>query len=144
MEFPSSQLFEVDFAGMGCACIAREVFLKLSMPYFKYIKHPRGGAAPDSNWKNSAGIEDVSEDRWFWEQVKEKLPDVPILVDPTVQLGHIGKMIFDQPMYDAWLREYKRQLEMIHGKEKYDEMWGQMAVAGPYEVGDGGRKTDTA
>lgn len=132
MEFPPTELFEIDFGGMGCVAIQREVFMKLDRPYFKYILHPKGGIAPDSDWKNGAGIEDVSEDRWFWEQIKAKT-DYPILVDPTIQLGHIGYMVFDEFMYSAWLRAYKEQLEKTHGKEKYEQVWSEMAVAEPWK-----------
>ena len=120
MEFPEKDIFEIDFAGMGCACIKREVFEKLDRPYFKYMRHPKGTAAKDSDWKHESEIEDISEDRWFWDQVKDKT-EYPILVDPTVQFGHIGKMIFDSHMYKAWLETYKQRLIEEHGQEKFDD-----------------------
>jgi len=136
MEFPESDLFEVDFAGMGCACIKREVFEKITPPkggkYFKYMRHPKGTAASDSEWKHEVGIEDISEDRWFWDQVKDNT-EYPILVDPTIQFGHIGKIIYDQHMYYAWRETYKQRLIDMHGQEKFEEVWSKMAVAKPYK-----------
>ena len=142
MEFPDKELFEVDFAGMGAACIYREVFEKLDAPYFKYMRHPKGTAAADSEWKHEKGIEDISEDRWFWDQVKDKT-NYPVLVDPNIQFGHIGKLIFDRSMYQAWLGAYKERLIAEHGLDKFNEVWSQMAIAKPYkqiEVIDGKTK----
>lgn len=136
MEFPDTDLFEVDFAGMGSACIKREVFESISPPkenkYFKYMRHPKGTAAVDSEWKHDMGIEDISEDRWFWDQVKDNT-EYPILVDPTIQFGHIGKMIYDEHMYRAWLGAYKERLIAMKGKDSFDKIWSKMAVAKPYK-----------
>lgn len=131
MEFPEKDLFEVDFAGMGAACIYREVFEKLDPPYFDYMKHPENLLAGDSEWKHEKNIKDISEDRWFWEQVKEKT-DYPILVDPTIQFGHVTTMVIDQYMFKAWLNTYKERLLKEHGQEKYDKEWGKIAAAQPY------------
>jgi hypothetical protein len=132
MEFPDKGLFEVDSAGMGCACIRREVFEKLEMPYFKYDLHPRKSSKPDSDWRNEVGINDVSEDMWFWKQVKEKTP-YPILVDPEIQLGHVGKMVFDQYMYRAWLKAYKDRMIEDYGQEETERRWAVMANGVPYK-----------
>jgi len=131
MEFPENDVFEVDFAGMGAACIYREVFEKLDRPYFAYSKHPLRTSAQDSEFKHNADIHDVSEDKWFWDQVKDKT-DYKILVDPKVQFGHIGKMIFDKYMYKGWLSQYKDRLIKDHGEAKYKELWSKMAIAEPY------------
>ncbi len=133
MEFPEEEVFEVDFAGMGAACIHREVFEKLERPYFKYMRHPKGSSAYDSHWKNEHEIDDVSEDRWFWDQVKAKT-DYPILVDPKVQFGHIGQFIYDKYMYNAWRDGYKKRLIEEHGQKKFEEKWEVMGKAGPYRV----------
>jgi hypothetical protein len=132
MEWPEKDLFEVDFAGMGAACIKREVFECLDRPYFAYSLHPGNTSAPDAKWKNSSEIYDISEDRHFWDQVKDKT-DYKLLVDPQVQFGHIGKMVFDQYMYLGWLSEYKKRLIETHGQEKYEKMWGKMGIAEPYK-----------
>ena len=132
MEFPEYQLFEVDMAGMGCACIKREVFEKLEMPFFKYMRHPQGSSNPESDWKNNVGIEDVSEDVWFWKQVKDKT-NYPILVDPTIRLGHIGRMIFDSNMYDAYLAQYKKVMVEKHGEDTFRQQWSINAIAEPYK-----------
>ena len=132
MEFPKDELFEVDFAGMGAACIKREVFEAIESPYFEYSRHPLRTNASDSEFKHMANIKDVSEDKYFWDQVKDKT-DYKILVDPKVQFGHIGKMIFDQYMYSAWLGEYKRKLLEQKGEIKFKELWGEMGIAEPYK-----------
>lgn len=132
MEYPVHQLFEVDFAGMGCACIHREIFEKLEYPYFKYLRHPAGSNSPESEWKNENDIQDVSEDRYFWDQVRAKV-NHPILVDPEIQLGHIGRMIFDKTMYDSWLHQYKKVMIENLGEEKFNERWNVNAIAQPYK-----------
>jgi hypothetical protein len=132
MEWPEKDVFEVDFAGMGAACIRREVFEELERPYFKYSLHPENTAAPDAKWKNESDICDISEDRHFWDQVKDKT-DYKILVDPQVMFGHIGKMVFDHYMYKGWLGEYKKRLIETHGQEKYKKLWGEMAIGEPYK-----------
>ena len=132
MEFPESQLFEVDMAGMGCACIHREVFEKLEMPFFKYNLHPTGSSNPEADWKHEMGITDVSEDVHFWDQVKTKT-DYPILVDPTIQLGHIGKIIFNKPMYESYLEQYKKVMVQKHGVKNFGKNWSENAVALPYD-----------
>jgi len=132
MEWSEDGLFECDFAGMGAACIKREVFEDLERPYFAYSKHSGDTRAPDSKWKEASDIFDISEDKYFWDQVRDKT-DYKILVDPKVKFGHIGKMVFDYPMYKAWLGEYKKKLLETHGKEKYEKVWSEMGVAKPYE-----------
>jgi hypothetical protein len=132
MDFPEDKLFEIDMAGMGCACIKREVFEKLERPYFKYMQHPTGSSDPHSQWKHESGIEDVTEDVWFWKNVKEKTP-WPILVDPQIQLGHLGKMIFDKYMYRGWLATYKQRLIEQYGEVVFEKKWNEFAVATPYK-----------
>ena len=132
MEYPEKEIFEVDFAGMGCACIHKEVFEKLERPYFKYMTHPLGTMDPMSEMKHKNDIQDISEDRWFWDQVRTKT-SYPILVDPSIQLGHIGRMVFDQHMYRAYLKEFKDRRRKIEGDEKFEETWTKMAVALPYK-----------
>ena len=132
MEYPETQLFEVDMAGMGCACIHREVFEKLDMPFFKYMRHPKGSSNPEADWKHEAGIDDVSEDVWFWKQVKEKT-DYPVLVDPNIQLGHIGRIVFNKAMYDSYLDQYKHVMKQKHGNRIFSKHWEQNAIAEPYQ-----------
>ena len=133
MEWPQDDLFEIDFTGMGALCIKKEVFDKLDRPFFAYSKHPKYTRAPDSQWKNAAEIHDISEDRYFWDQVREKT-DYKILVDPKVEFGHLGVMEFEGNMYRAWLGEYKKKLLAQHGKTKFDKMWAEMGAPRKYEV----------
>ena len=74
----------------------------------------------------------VSEDRWFWEQVKAKT-NYPILVDPQIQLGHIGRMIFDKNMYVSWRETYKKLMKEQIGEEQFNKKWSQNAIATPYK-----------
>ena len=132
MEFPHDQIFEVDFAGMGCACIHKEVFEKLEPPFFEYSSHPAGSSDYRSAWKNKHGIKDISEDRYFWDKVKDST-NYPILVDPAVSLGHIGKFVYDKYMYGAWLEAYKERMLKEHGPEGFKKQWDEMAIAEPYK-----------
>lgn len=132
MEYPRDQLFEVDFAGMGAACIHREVFEKLDPPFFQYELHPNGSSDYRAEWKNSHGIKDVSEDRYFWDKVKDNT-NYPILVDPKVQFGHRGMFTYDHWMYFAWLEAYKERMRKEHTEREFDAIWKKMAIAEPYK-----------
>jgi len=133
MEWPQDDLFECDFTGMGALCIKREVFEKLERPYFAYSKHPGDTRAKDAKWKNASDIFDISEDRHFWDQVREKT-GYKVLVDPKIEFGHLGVMEFDGNMYRAWLGEYKKKLIEQHGKQKFKKVWAEMAIVEPEEV----------
>ena len=132
MEYPRDELFEVDFAGMGAACIHRKVFEKLDPPFFQYQLHPKGSSDYRSEWKNSHGIRDVSEDRYFWDKVKDNT-NYPILVDPHVQFGHRGIFTYDYHMYFAWLEAYKERMRKEHTEREFDAIWKKMAIAKPYK-----------
>ena len=94
VDYPQKELFEVDNAGMGCAKIDREVFLKLKPPYFHYRQHSMLESTEHAAMMVKHKIENNTEDFPFWDQVKEV--GYKIWVDPTIKIGHIGQMIFSE------------------------------------------------
>ncbi len=125
VEWPMDELFEVDFLGMGVVAIKTEVLAELRPPdkqFFKYQKHPEDGPSVDSKWKNKMNIQDVSEDSWFWRQVR-KTKKYKIMIDPSVECGHIGKFVFTGEMYRAYVKEHRKQYIAQYGEKKYYEQW---------------------
>ncbi len=118
-EYPQEP-FHADMIGMGYVRIDKEVFEKCEMPYFKYQLHPENSSAKDSDWRSSKGINDVSEDVWFWKQVKDA--GYKIVVDPSCKAGHITKSIIDESVYLETLSAEMRNIVKTEGKEKLDEL----------------------
>lgn len=65
-----------DLIGLGCALIPTRVFEQMPRPWFAYARNQR------------TGLTTITEDVWFCEQAAEH--GVPILLDPTIQCGHVG------------------------------------------------------
>ena len=93
-DHPMHELFEVFNTGMGCARIDREVFLKLKPPYFYYRKHSMYESVDMLDFFIRYEIDNNTEDFPFWEQVRDV--GYKIMVDPEIQLGHIGQQIYEQ------------------------------------------------
>ena len=96
--------FYADMIGMGCVKINKEVFEKLDKPYFKYQYVPPvlGGLSDYMQFKVNHEVHDVSEDVWFWKQVKEKT-DYRVVVDPNIDVGHITQMSITRSIAEsAW------------------------------------------
>jgi hypothetical protein len=98
LDYPQEGLFEVDNAGMGCAKIDREVFLKLKPPFFHYRTHSMLESGDYTEMMVKYKIDNNTEDFPFWDQVKEV--GYKIWVDPTIKLGHIGQKIYTE---EHWL-----------------------------------------
>lgn len=88
------ELFEVDYAGMGCVRIDRGVFEELKPPYFEYREHSKY-EEEDVEFLIRHGIKDNSEEFAFWDQVKEK-----IMVDPSIKIGHFGRKIVGEEEFN--------------------------------------------
>jgi len=102
VDFPDDELFYADMIGMGCVKIDMDVIRKLDNPYFMYKQIPKSlaGMGDLVNFKHENKIADISEDVYFWEQVKKKT-DYRIVVDPKIQVGHIGKAIINQHVFKS-------------------------------------------
>ena len=98
MDYPTDKIFEVFNTGMGCAKIDREVFLKLKPPYFYYRKHSMYDTSDMLDFMIRYEIDNNTEDFPFWEQVRSV--GYKIMVDPKIQLGHIGQQIYKE---EHWL-----------------------------------------
>ncbi len=94
LDYPEKELFEVDNAGMGCAKIDREVFLKMKPPYFYYRTHSMLESGDFTEMMVKYKIDNNTEDFPFWDQVRDI--GYKIWVDPTIKLGHIGKQIIEE------------------------------------------------
>lgn len=128
LKFPTDKLFYADMIGMGCVKIDTEVFEKLNRPYFKYQRMRKNVADrtmhPEySKFKYFAGVNDVSEDVWFWKQVRDKT-DYRIVVDPQIQVGHITQLSINynvfRSFYDANEQLVKKSMEKEEFKKFMD------------------------
>jgi hypothetical protein len=134
IEHPEQALFQADMIGMGCVAIKREVFQKLPRPMFKYQEHPQGSNGGDSDWRVENNIADVSEDVWFWKLVKEHT-DYPVIIDPTIQCGHIARVTVNNHMFLSYRESTKRQYAAQYGQEALEEKWSQICRAEPIRNG---------
>ena len=98
LDFPQVDLFEADMVGMGCVKIDREVFLGMTAPYFKYQEHSWKENTKNLEFLIKHGINNNTEEPYFWEQVLAR--GYAIMVDPKIQLGHVGKFIVRE---EHWL-----------------------------------------
>jgi hypothetical protein len=121
--FPTNTLFYADMIGMGCVKIDREVFLNLDQPYFKYAPIPKKLAEKSEMMalKLKYGVNDVSEDVHFWRQVRDKT-DYRIVVDPSIQVGHVRKEIVDFKKFHQYAKMNKYLDEKDKG-DKFAEYW---------------------
>ena len=108
--YPEEDLFYADMIGMGCVKIDREVFDKLERPYFKYSPIPReiSEVGDIAKFKYENDVHDVSEDVYFWRQVRENT-DFKIVVDPTIQVGHVTDISINVNNFIGY-HNYKREL----------------------------------
>ena len=161
--------FYADMIGMGCVKINKEVFEKLDKPYFKYQSVPPvlGGLSDyiDGNMTDSMNmfilgflkntimldingglsdenleVHDVSEDVWFWKQVKEKT-DYRVVVDPNIDVGHITQMSITRTIAESAWGAYRENDQMAESwktltiPEAVDEQTGA-GITGQGEPGE--------
>lgn len=117
--YPGNKLFYADMIGMGCVAINTDVFRKIEQPYFKYQRHPASTVDPLSEMKNRNNVNDVSEDVWFCKQLKDN--DIKIVVDPTIQCGHITELVVTQGLFQGFFQGQKQEYLQKFGKEKLRE-----------------------
>ena len=129
IKYPKEELFYADMLGMGYIKVYREVFEKCKMPYFKYQRHPKKATTKDSEWRNEVGINDVSEDVWFFKQVKKA--GYKVIVDPNCKAGHITKVIIDEDIYQATLRAEMKNILLTDGKEEASKILDNICSAEP-------------
>jgi len=121
VDYPQNKLFEVDNAGMGCAKIDKEVFMKLKPPYFHYRTHSMIENTDHLQLMIKHKIDNNTEDFPFWDQVKEV--GYKIWVDPTIKIGHIGQMIYSEM---HWLyHKINNNLGDDAGNKEALENWGE-------------------
>jgi hypothetical protein len=78
--YPQHNLFKVDYIGMGFTYIRREVFEKMTMPYFDFSWHV--------NEKYKMGDKMIGEDVYFCRKAKEL--GFNVWANPMTEIGHIG------------------------------------------------------
>lgn len=114
-EYPKHHLFQVDYIGMGFCYISREVFEKISKPYF------------DCSWIVNENFKEgekmIGEDVYFCDKAKKA--GFKVWCDPTIQVGHIGNYVYEQSIFQDYgkvLAEREKQRIEIQTKERqYDE-----------------------
>jgi hypothetical protein len=97
-EYDQVEPFEVDNTGMGCMRIDRDVLLKLKAPYFYYRPHSSLENTDHLEFAIKYRVDNNTEDFPFFEQVKKA--GYKIMIDPTIQLGHLKTQIIRQ---EHWL-----------------------------------------
>lgn len=123
LKFPTDELFYADMIGMGCVKIDMEVFEKLRRPYFKYQRMRKDVAErtmhPDyAKFKYFAGVNDVSEDVWFWKQIKNRT-DYKIVVDPQIQVGHITQISVNYNVFRSFYDANEQLVKKELGEKKF-------------------------
>lgn len=121
INFPLDELFYADMIGMGCVAIKTDVFRAMQKPYFKYQLHPKDTIDTQWRFKHDNGINDVSEDVWFCEQVKKA--GYKIIVDPKIQCGHLTEMETNIDLFSGYLEGAKAQYIKEKGIEDFNDKW---------------------
>lgn len=85
-EMYSGELVSVDATGCGCVCYDAEIFSKVEYPWYKLKK--------DENGKT------IGEDIGLCSRIREK--KIPIYVDTSIQVGHLGTMLIDKDYFKFW------------------------------------------
>lgn len=121
--YDSEELFEADMAGAGCFAVSLDVLKRLKKPYFKYRAFPDALIADEKKrgysgnqkldielqdtldkWESTTKfkveneIHSVSEDVWFWKNVRENT-NYKLIIDPTIQLPHGPIDVWVDPNY---------------------------------------------
>ena len=129
-KFPEDKLFYADMIGMGCCAIRKSVFEKLESPYFKYQPIPKelGEISEYMEFKVKEGVADVSEDVWFWKQVRQKT-DYKIVIDPKIQVGHCSDYVVTHGVFKGHM-DYQRELTEVQlGEYKFKKFWDELCQA---------------
>lgn len=126
VDFPEKELFTADMIGMGCVAIKREVLEKLEKPYFKYREQPKQLAGdPYVAFKREWGVADISEDVWFWKQVKERT-DYEIWIDPTIDCAHIGRYKVNRSVWKNYFEQQKEDYRATFGETELQKRLAQL------------------
>lgn len=80
--YPKNTVFEVDATGGACLLVKREVFEKMSEPWFEFTKK-------------------VGEDIRFCEKAREL--GFKVFVDTRIKAGHFGEIEIDETIYETIL-----------------------------------------
>ena len=128
VDYPKNDYFYADMIGMGCVKINREVFQKIADTYKEKPEFFRYGVNPITvddeekekselnKYRNKYLIRDVTEDVFFWKQVKE-LTDYKILIDPKVQCGHITTITSNQELFKSFYDTRMEQIKKTNPEE---------------------------
>lgn len=121
-QHPAKEHFYADMIGMGCFAMKREVFEKMEMPYCKYQPHPEHFKGKDfvRDLKIEYGISDVSEDVWFWKQVKGL--GYKIQIDPTINVLHLAQLKVGRELSSMYQEGIKQGVIENKGEEHWERM----------------------
>jgi hypothetical protein len=145
--YPENDYFQADMIGMGAVRIDTVVFKQIAEKqiaageefpeFFRYGQNPItvemvDGIKNDTqkkhvDLKRKYKIRDVSEDVYFWRQVKE-LTDYKIMVDPRIQCGHVGKLVADHVLFKSF-RDGVLDRIKVESPEKYEKLMGNICRA---------------
>lgn len=102
LEFPDTGIMKLEGVGLACCMIRREVFDMIEAPYFFPLPN-------------------LGEDLTFCYKVKQK--QIPIILDLTIDVGHVSEMPVGKLHYKEAYKQYKameekRKAEMEKELEK--------------------------
>lgn len=128
---PLEELFYADMIGMGCVKIDIEVYNNLHRPYYQYNKIPEAlkDLNEDMKFKYEYGVEDVSEDVYFWKKVS-KTP-YKVVVDPKIKMGHLvvksieSEDVFEKAKLNKKVQRVQYQKEYPDGN--FEKKWDEIA-----------------
>jgi GT2 family glycosyltransferase len=101
-EWEKSEPYEIDAAGAGFLLIKKEVFDKVSLPWFKCEQ-------------DDTGRRTMGEDMYFCR--KAKAAGFEIWVDPSVVLSHVGEKYIGPDFWKASLEQINEMKKNMTEKE---------------------------
>lgn len=105
--YPQDHLFQVDYIGMGFTYIRREVFEKMTMPYFDFDWHVSD--------KYKRGEKMIGEDVYFCRKAKEL--GFKVWANPFVEIGHIGNFEYLPRLH---FNHFKLRQSMVKDESRTD------------------------
>lgn len=146
LEYPQDDLFYVDMVGMGAIKIDCCVFQEIAKTYngkkpefFKYGINPVKVAEMDhhiddqqkkiNRLREKYLIRDVSEDVYFWKQVREKT-NYKIVIDPTLKVGHMTDLNVDEGLARSF---YNNSMDIFkqQNPEAFEDLMEKICRAEP-------------
>ena len=70
-------------------------------------------------------VNDVSEDIWFWKQVRQRT-DYKIVIDPQIQVGHIAQVPINYGIFKGFYEANKEKVKASMNEKEFDKFWSEI------------------